>query len=200
MTRDEEYRLIELAKAGDVSAKEALYWQFRPMLLKFANKTYCKWLDKDDLFQSACVYFLETIQVFDFIHKVRLSTFIYQYVPPRLMREANTAGVVRISPVAFQCQPEKAKAAMNAGGYGSMYFEKQTHDLDLYDFSRMVTRLRAEIAKMPQRWQDIINRRLEGKTLAEVGQELGVSKQRVAQVEAKIHDRIVQSGIGRIVV
>lgn len=74
-------------------------------------------------------------------------------------------------------------------------FEDDRHELigaseqedieDVLDRQREIERVRAAMAQLPERLQLVLRRRLDDWTLAQIGEEIGVSRERVRQLEIR---------------
>lgn len=190
MTREEEYRLVKLAQAGDREAAGALLEQHRWALLGMAKNSKARGMDFDDRLQTARLMFLESLQKFDPQCGIRLSTFTYRYVLMRLRSVALYSGVIHLRYYARKHFPELADRAMHVGQLketspavareSSLLREHEFPDLDGDLRWRAV---QAAMQEIPERNRQIIQARLEGKTLLQIGAMLGISKERVRQLE-----------------
>lgn len=96
LTREQEIKNIRKAKNNDAKAISTLLYSNLPSLLYHVLKyDYCN-IDADDLFQEACIGFIQAIHKFDETKGTRLYTISYRYVQNRItdhIRENNAVYV-----------------------------------------------------------------------------------------------------------
>lgn len=67
--------------------------------------------------------------------------------------------------------------------------DEQIADAELLDMFRQSLREFAE--QLPQTERFVFDGRMAGRTLAEIGEDMGLSRERVRQIEAKIRRRLM---------
>lgn len=206
MSRDLELKLICKAQAGDEAAMLTLLAQHERFIYKVAIKTKARGLDVDDLLQVGRIAMIQSIRSFDPRFKAKLTTWAYRIIAQKCQCEAYSAGVIRLPQCARTIDPEAAAWAMQGGM--SLDYEKQsstTNDQpttlgalvpDRHDHVSEICaeehrrRVRRAVKKLPPREQDIVNRRLAGETLKQIGDSQGVVKERIRQLESNAWARL----------
>jgi RNA polymerase sigma factor (sigma-70 family) len=188
MDRQTEYELIDQAQAGNEQAKLALIDQHTRALWKMARSTRARGETLEDLYQWAVLFFLEAVQKFKAVFNVRLSTFSYQHVRQRVYGVAWRSGVIHLPNQAKKTDAGKCDLAMRLSGITDGNFKFVERHLScpppvaLEDGEERAL-FYAALARLPNRLRHVLELRLSGLTLGAVGDELGVSKERVRQIE-----------------
>ena len=197
LSPERELELIRLAQAGDNGAQAALLEQFQPMLHKLAKKVRHS-TDEEDMLQNAAIAFLEAVQKFDPARGARLMTFCYWKIPHALSLDARRDLLVR-APSSYTANHSEAVARVYRGA-ASLDFrpdgdtsmaEFLEDDSDLFESvagREHLALLDENIERLPERLRLIVRGRLAGKTLQEIGDELGITKTRVGQLEQRAHE------------
>lgn len=205
MKSAEVNELIAAAQSGSETAKARLLEQFTPMLWKFARRTKTTNLDSDDLFQIAAIAFLDTVDLFDLSRTTKFITYAYSRIPWILAGEARTSGLIRTptsttgraSAAAFRANvvfsldaPLKSRDGRERPRHSIIPDQSQRSPAG--GDSEEVEILRDTIASLPPREADVIRRRLQGATFAEVATHLGVSMQRIQQIADRGFERLAE--------
>lgn len=196
MDKDDEYRLIRLAQAGDRDAAGELIVQHHWKLVGIARRTKARGLDFDDKYQLACLYFLKSLQKFDCRRGVRLSTYTYSFIEMNVRRDAYCIGFFKLNPNAKKAFSEEARAAMSPlhslniespGIMAKLAISDAACDLDDREEQAVVLQ---ELDRLPTREKLVVRWRMRGLTFRQIAVMLDVTYQRVKQIEAAAIKRI----------
>jgi RNA polymerase sigma factor (sigma-70 family) len=162
--------------------------------------------DLDDLVQVCRIALLKSIDNFDLIeyaHITSLATIARKamlrqaseyanrdktVMPPRDRLEKYhdkimlTRSIRSLSDVIPGCESKT---------YSECIFYEDTADAEFnLDVKLNIERIMQAVTELPPRYRGIINSRLAGQTLQQIGDKLGISKERIRQLEAKAITRI----------
>ncbi len=188
MEQAAERRLIRQAQSGSRDAADALLTQHTRAMWRIVCHTRSRSEMKEDLYQWACLFFLQSIQRYNLRDKrrVRLSTWTYGYVQMRVRAAAWRHGLVHLPPNATKTDPQATDRVMKHICFG---IHEDTaclaHDGDaaLLDDREEHLLLHEMIQRLPQKLREVIEWRLAGRTLSDVGMILGLTKERIRQIE-----------------
>jgi len=198
LTAGEERQLVAKMRAGDVEARNQLVESQVPWIMKLAAKFHST-SDVDDLISAGIVALIENcLPRFD-PSRARLTTFAVRSVY-WAMRDFDCKNVLITRP--RNRQPKYANEWDAAGQtieVGDSFVVAPPEPESDAAQAEIVRLLRAAIKELPDRQQDIIRSRMRGQTLLSIGNELGISKERVRQIEKMGHERLRQAlgNIGR---
>lgn len=199
MTREHEVDLIVRAKAGENAAYEELHDHWARWISWHANyyHRHCPTADVDDLLQEGRLGLLIAIQRFEPERGLRFMTFGGHWVRNRMRFFcAYRANMIHIP----LCQPQLR---------GTLYTLSLDHAADNQDDplqafvsgdeedpsepasrNEASTLLHRILALLPKRERFVLtHRRLRHRTLREIGEILGVTKERVRQIEVRAMKR-----------
>lgn len=175
ITREEEIDLAARIAQGDHTARNRLIEAIMPIAIRDISRTRLdRECDRDDLFQDAMILLCRAAEQYD-PSRGRWSTFAGQWVQwaltkyfrARMGRREFTLGEAD----GFRHLPEQDREATD------------NHD-------RAATIVHAALATLPIRPAQIVRMRLEGRTLSEIGDELGVTKQAVQQGQRRAEQQL----------
>lgn len=178
MEKDEEYRLIELAKAGDLDASETLFLQWRPAMFSFCFKSKSR-LSIDEKMSLAGEGFCKALKAFDTSKGFRFSTLLYKCVSQTL----------------FKKQPKKTLFNDQLLGFDVT----EDFSIDPEDSCCVVSdivkseasqRLHEAIDQLSSRHRFVIEQRMAGSNFHEIGAELNVTGERVRKIETEARAKI----------
>lgn len=213
LPRDEEYELARRSAAGDLPAFQALVESQLPYVVKLANDAHRICLSRgiysithDDLIAEGNLALLTIVKKFDpsrdarlstmtaFVVKQKLKHFIWKHcsIIVRASNPSNysarnleqAARVVHIVPLNISASDQSEREADESL---ACYDDEAIAEIDVCD-DRAYTaaRLRYEIGMLPDRERIVIHRRrIMGEKLHEVGDLLGITKERVRQIESR---------------
>lgn len=196
----QELTLIAKAQGGDTAARNALVTVYTPLFWKLARRIRARGLDLDDLFQLAVVEFLAALDHYD-PARSSFITFLYLYIPHHLQRAAMQHGLIwlpagatrRGSTRAYADHAITGGAALNDRDYLEAPAWEEMDPAQRYEVIeegqatlRFTRRAVKAIDALPYRRAFVVRARyLQGQTLAQVGARLGVTRERVRQIELK---------------
>jgi len=218
LTADEELALLKIAHFAEdekerIAARNELVMRNYPMIFGVTKKTFRFGFSVEECISVAVEAFIYSIQQFDF-RQGRLSTYAVRAIQHNVVRWAGEqCGAVRV-PATLQCK--KTLARMSDDVKKAFANARQQHLSTDYtvsdgagdDFPSIGQQLayrdvdgriadgptleefNAAVNKLTGRSWVIISLRLEGRTLGEIGFVLGVTRERVRQLEAKARDQL----------
>lgn len=89
--------LITLAQQGDKEKLTKLIEENKGLIWSIVKRFLGRGYEPDDLYQIACIGFIEAIQRFDFDYNVELSTYSVQYMIGEIKKFLRDDGLIRIS-------------------------------------------------------------------------------------------------------
>lgn len=196
LSRHQEVRLIEAAQAGDLAARNELIERHYGMICWHTIKTVGSEF-ADDYYALAVEAAIDAAAKFDTKRPVRFMTYAGQAIWRRVYRQFITSGIIR-KPV----RPENGTTRRSAASRHMASLDApRGHDdhATLYSFIRgeetrwietehhrhELEQLRFAISELGEQMTAVVQLRLEGLTQQQVGLELGVSHQRVQQIEVE---------------
>lgn len=210
-TGEEEAELHARMKAGDAEARELLIRAVLPWAILLAKRWQGRGIDLEDLVQMANLGAIRAVDKFD-PALGRLTTVATLQVRAALGEGVqNQKSVVHVpryvqegkGPEEYLEAGRVAHAATvslsNSGGiksdhgeaFWSDMIEAPPYDHDEHQaHGERLLRLDRAIEALPERERHVIRGRLAEKTLEEVGAELGVTKERVRQIQCAAHQRL----------
>lgn len=216
LTADEERDLIAKAQAGCIASRNTLVERNLGYIYKVCYRFCERWtaFDAEEVLGQAVLGYMHAIEKFDLGRTTRLSTYaghwMWQYlrllgadelavihVPHYLdgrKEHDNQADADRArKPMSSLSRPVRSDSSEDGADIFVAAPEKpQAPDMPTEE------EVRAAIASLPERWAMIIERRIEGKTLREIGDELGVTRERVRQLEARSRAYILDQIAGKL--
>lgn len=195
LSREEECELARHSQAGDREAFEVLFRsQFR-MVVKIATKRAVpRGITRDDLIQEGSIGLMESISKFNPKHGCRLSTYAFRNIHNSVKRAIKRKSrVVHIPETATETMEKRGLSVPMQGSIhegpdgedwsGQIPAIEQEPDPPLYGNS-VKAQLRMALHSLDPRTRGIVTCRLKGKLLHEIGSALGITKERVRQIEA----------------
>lgn len=195
MDRETERALIRRAQDGDQQAKMTLLDQHNRWIWKTAIGTKARGLERDDLLQIGRMAFLVALDQFDFSFNVKLSTFAYRIVAQKVHQQAFQCGNIWLPGGARTTNQKAVDATFKVGALeNAEIFLHGRESIDLEKLCRAedITSVRLAVARLPERERQIVGWRMEGKTLKEIGEMLGLVRERIRQIELVAHKLIAE--------
>lgn len=210
LTKDEERALIARAQSGDLAARNTLIERNLGLIYGCCRKVAARYrYPAEELVGDATEIFIKSIARFD-MRFGRLSTYAVRAMTQSLYRIAfEFGGAIKVSgglssrALLARTSPETVAAMRAARRPVSIdYRTEQTptfaETLAFRDEPRDERpppypdwpHIAAALAALDERSQGVLRMRMDGKTLVEVGDFYGISKERARQIEAKAHDAI----------
>lgn len=97
---EEERRLVDRMRTGDISARDRLFDAFRPLAIRVANQCFKAWksgLEREDLVAWAYIGLMEGLTRFDPKRGARVSSCVTPYITKAVYRaNANYGRLIRI--------------------------------------------------------------------------------------------------------
>lgn len=188
--KSEENKTIAAAQRGCAEATNRLLVKYNRFLWKCVRqkKPVCD-ADADDFFQEAALAFLACIRNFDPRQKTTFITYIHWCVPNRLKQVKHFHQRIIRAPYK-PTDPEAAAATRFVGNGDVVLLHAPCRGASRSYLDRLMTEEQAEhlrecIRRLPLRQCHVIRGRLARKTLQHLADELGVTKERIRQIECK---------------
>jgi RNA polymerase primary sigma factor len=197
LTREEEYELSRRAKKGDESARQTLAVSNLPFVVAVARKFASRGARLDDLIQEGNVGLMKAIEHFDAKKNVRFATYAVWWIRAYITRylkdnrshvrggEHERASMSDLSldmPVEDDSETTYVERIEDVGPTPDTTYLRLEQDERV---SEALLRVKKRIGDLG--W-DILQERLtqdKPRTLEELGERWGVSRERVRQVELK---------------
>jgi len=186
MNKATEYELIANAQAGCDDSKNDLYEHWKRLIYKqvlnFSNGSHdCEF---DEYLSFAHEGFLKAINKFDFSKGCRFSTLLHPCIYKALCKQ-------------YRNNKEKVKR------HGISMAEYCDDQLEVQDFRSLsppdelmskesVLIARKAISELDERKRFVIESRMDGRKLREVGEDLKVTKERVRQIEKSAEKSLLE--------
>lgn len=161
-------------------------------------------LDRDERISVALEALVRAVVYFDPNFGGAFSTYAVCSIERAIVRASYTERVIRIGPYAFAAgrsagERERAERLLATSSLDALDHEpaapEPDDEGDERDRIERSARLRAAIARMGGRRARVLTARLAGRTLRSIGAELGVTKERVRQVEMEAR-RTIRAMLG----
>ncbi|MDX1961606.1 MAG: sigma-70 family RNA polymerase sigma factor [Pirellulales bacterium] len=195
----ERTALARRARRGDRAAREQLIESILPLVVQLAKRWHARYpqVPIEDLIQAGNLGAIKAVDGFRPSRGFALTTYAFRAIQQNIRRFAVEQGVIRVPYYQSSHQrTEKYQMAVERARSISAY-EEGTHDPPqvppaVHEDDRQ-TQLREGITRLPARLQRVIELRLAEKTYQEIGEELGVSKERIRQLLVKAHKKLRES-------
>ena len=200
-TKEEERALAKRTKAGDQQAREQLILSCAPYAVALSKRRSGRGLQQEDIVQYAMLGLIDAVDRFD-PSRGRLTTCVQIHVRKHILRGiANDSYLVRLPCPTFWRQPgtDQAKAEKVREGIASLdsgsIDPEDERSLQADDTTAVVgdaiwlgecrDTLEHAMAAMTDRQRQVIRLRKAGMTLAGVGEQLGLTREGVRQVQMR---------------
>ena len=90
-------KLIEKAQLGDKYALEQIIEENKGLIWSIVKRFNGRGYECEDLYQIACIGFIESVQRFNFEHGTELSTYAVQYMIGEIKKFLRDDGIIRVS-------------------------------------------------------------------------------------------------------
>lgn len=192
-SREEEHDLALKAKSGDREARDALIRSLLPFVVTFA-KRYCRRHDLplEDAVQAGNLGLMRAVDQFDPHRGTRLSTFAGPKILQQIHYHGERDSLIHVPPYLFNASnpdawhvtPEERKqfALLRSTPLALEHPVPAPEPPECADETELVE-LRRNIARLPARLRAVIRYRMAGERLSEVAARLGVTRERVRQLE-----------------
>ncbi len=207
-TRAEEADLhAKMVKGGERGcvARDRLFVSCVPWAIRWATSFHKAALHRgntranlDDMIQEALWGLLESLDKLD-PAKGRLTTIAAYHIRKRLMSYIKTNSLIRIPVAKFAVKDEFNPATNPVKSFAAMT-DFTDRDFDAIDDKQPadwpeqndeLRQLAARIRQLPEPQQDVLHKRFwDKKTLKEIGETRGVTRERIRQIETKALDRL----------
>ena len=97
LSNERVFELVNLAKAGEDSAKQELLESNYPLIKSIIKRYIGKGVDYDDLFQLGCMGFIKAINKYDESYKVKFTTYAVPLIAGEVKRFLRDDGSIKVS-------------------------------------------------------------------------------------------------------
>ena len=201
LNREEECRLVLAAQSGDREAAGELVRAHAYQVIGLAGRYLGHGVELEDLIQAGNIGLLNAIRYFK-PRKSRLSTYCHLAITHRIMREVEVNGGTirrpdawfrpkRIARLVAVLTREQSAALANRFHdanrmRGAIPDRDHSFDEEQHERARRLDDIRASVNDLDNpRHRLVIRARLNGETHEAIGKRMGVTKERVRQLEAK---------------
>lgn len=202
-SREDERRLWQRMRAGDTAAdrtaaRELLIRSQLPWAVRLARRYVNSFVPLEDLVGCANLGVIRAVDTFD-AARARLTVHVRWQVHSECMRYRNaqhgapavqlpTTVTIRTKPAVAAAQARKV-CAFDDARHAPLVDPYAARDAALDD-QDLLARLAGAIDRLPVRLRRVIEGRLAGHTLSAIGRQMGISRQRVCQIEILAHHAI----------
>ena len=192
LTREEEHDLGVNAKQGDLEARERLIQSCVPWALSLASR-YCELSPSiyQDLVQESMAGLIEAVDKFDPERGTRLTTFAFHYIRRDCIRWLKDNRIIKVPYYEIDknlkgdlpskrpvCCWDDVDSNKDVFSYEEHELIEQRDELELvYDCM--------EVLDDRTRWIILERFKTHKRTLKDIGKELGITRERVRQIEKK---------------
>jgi len=192
LTREEEHKLGLAAKQGDLEARETLIQSCIPWALKLASK-FCELNPNvyQDLIQESMIGLIDAVDKFDPERNTRLTTIAFYYVRRDCIRWLKDHRIIKV-PYYEQYKnlkgdlPSKQPlCSLDVVEPNNEVFSYEEHEIvEQRDEMELVYDCMDALDERT-RWIILERFKNQKRTLKDIGQELGITRERVRQIEKK---------------
>lgn len=202
---DAELDLARRAKAGDLDARNQIIMSMHKFIYGRARKYHFNEDNIDDAVNAVILRILRKFDAYNPEVGTRPISYFGKLVDHELLHYRNCCNVIPLPANALQHESTApyARRALNIlSGDAPMGMDENGDFSCLLDFladkktvtpdddsqeilARQLDRLWAIINKLPNRERDIISRRLNGESLKDIGDNIGVTRERVRQLQLR---------------
>lgn len=193
LLENQKLELVLKAKEGDKKSKEILLLSDIKLIYKFACET-CQYIENfehlEDVVQFLIEIYLKTLSSYSENKGTKFTTYVYQALiwgkQEYIRRNRSLFNTEKNHEEALDKKTVSINSPVNEDGLTLLEIlpaEDEFEDLiDKITYRQMKEKIFQELSEINKKLAIIVLRRLEGKTLKEIGIELGCTKQRIKQI------------------
>ena len=193
LLENQKLELVLKAKEGDKKSKEILLLSDIKLIYKFACET-CQYIENfehlEDVVQFLIEIYLKTLSSYSENKGTKFTTYVYQALiwgkQEYIRRNRSLFNTEKNHEKALDKKTVSIDSPVNEDGLTLLEIlpaEDEFEDLiDKITYRQMKEKIFQELSEINKKLAIIVLRRLEGKTLKEIGIELGCTKQRIKQI------------------
>ena len=193
LPENQKLELVLKAKEGDKKSKEILLLSDIKLIYKFACET-CQYIENfehlEDVVQFLIEIYLKTLSSYSENKGTKFTTYVYQALiwgkQEYIRRNRSLFNTEKNHEEALDKKTVSINSPVNEDGLTLLEIlpaEDEFEDLiDKITYRQMKEKIFQELSEINKKLAIIVLRRLEGKTLKEIGIELGCTKQRIKQI------------------
>ena len=193
LPENQKLELVLKAKEGDKKSKEILLLSDIKLIYKFACET-CQYIENfehlEDVVQFLIEIYLKTLSSYSENKGTKFTTYVYQALiwgkQEYIRRNRSLFNTEKNHEEALDKKTVSINSPVNEDGLILLEIlpaEDEFEDLiDKITYRQMKEKIFQELSEINKKLAIIVLRRLEGKTLKEIGIELGCTKQRIKQI------------------
>lgn len=193
---DEDLELLAAHHAGDATAMERLLEKYDGLCRKLANRAPNNSNEFDDYYQQARLSFIQYASRFDPASGVLLMTYLHRCIEGQMIGHFRQDSVIvhsRNQAVQSDAPTRNLLSLSARGESGKALLEIGKPDADLNaecDLAEKLANVKESARHLSDREREVVQRRLDGESLVEIGDDFGVSKERVRQIEERAVGRL----------
>ena len=193
LPENQKLELVLKAKEGDKKSKEILLLSDIKLIYKFACET-CQYIENfehlEDVVQFLIEIYLKTLSSYSENKGTKFTTYVYQALiwgkQEYIRRNRSLFNTEKNHEEALDKKTVSINSPVNEDGLTLLEIlpaEDEFEDLiGKITYRQMREKIFQELSEINKKLAIIVLRRLEGKTLKEIGIELGCTKQRIKQI------------------
>jgi RNA polymerase sigma factor (sigma-70 family) len=188
LTKELEAEACKLKDQGDKQAFNRLVEAVVPYAIDLARQYSRRSTDGEDMAQLAIMAVIGAMARFD-ASKGRLTTYVTRPIIWALLNSRdNYFSAVHIP---RWIDRKRMNRLREFPFHVLRTVESQEREIDDADeFQDKLASIRYVMKDMPEKWCNVLLRRCEGLTLSEIGNELGITKERVRQLESRAIEEV----------
>ncbi len=201
LSRNEVICLVPLAQAGCIESRDKLVESNIKLIIKVANR-YRKVVencDVEDLIQEGTIGIMKAIERFDVNKGTEFSTYAKFWIDKYIINHFNHTKKIKLPNwiYAEKLQVERGISIVSIdeeleGKNRHEIIATENNDIELIEkkeYLEYLTRVLTDIEKI------VIYERIKGFTLKKIGERMGLSKERIRQIEISAYKKMKYKGL-----
>ncbi len=201
LSRNEVICLVPLAQAGCIESRDKLVESNIKLITKVANR-YRKVVencDVDDLIQEGTIGIMKAIEKFDVNKGTEFSTYAKFWIDKYIINHFNNTKKIKLPNwiYAEKLQVERGISIVSIdeeleGKNRHEIIATENNDIELIEkkeYLEYLIKVLTDIEKI------VIHERIKGFTLKKIGERMGLSKERIRQIEISAYKKMKYKGL-----
>ncbi len=201
LSRDEVVYLVSLAQAGCIESRDKLIESNIKLITKVANKyrEVVENCDVEDLIQEGIIGLIKAIDRFDISKGTEFSTYIKYWIDKYIINHFKDTKKIKLPNwiYAEKLQVERGISIVSIdeeleGKNRHEIIATENNDIELIEkkeYLEYLTKVLTDIEKI------VIYERIKGFTLKKIGGRMGLSKERIRQIEISAYKKMKYKGL-----
>jgi RNA polymerase sigma factor (sigma-70 family) len=190
LSREREHELALLSQAGDQAAREALICANTRWAIKLARQYEWTGIPLEDLVQEANCALIRAIDRFDPARKTRVTSYVAAAVRQELWKLHLRGGLIYTPALASEESRKRVRVRLADLEPLTRDARRISTQHDPAEWIDAADRMRAAMRTLTARQRTVLLRRADGQTFKDISVDLGVSRQRVQQIQVEAMNRL----------